>query len=121
MTALAAILAAPSGASLGLEVRGDLVRLGESNVAAMVARPPPGLAPDELEALRATRFEHRNCFLVDPDERQFDRIHVGASCPVTHLPRIAALLKPGGRAVLPCGPSQRVGGSGGARVISRPS
>lgn len=46
-------------------------------------------------------FELRNCFVPDIKGRRFDGIHVGASCPESRVRDLVALLKPGGRLVVP--------------------
>ena len=112
-TALAAILAGPMGSSTGLETRADLRRLGAENLSQLLTGLPgtaPQLTDDDVQALRAARFIHRNCFLADPEDKLYDRIHVGASCPVGYLNRIVAMLKPKGIAVLPSGASGRASG-----------
>ena len=105
MTAIAALLVGPSVPVVGLEVRADLVQYGRANVRAVLDAPAraAALTEDDVAALRAIEFEHRNCFVPDPEDRHFDRIHIGASCPVGYLPQILQLLTVGGIAVLPCG------------------
>ena len=109
MTAIGAVLVGPTGSVLGLEIRSDLVRFGISNIEAFLRSPAvaaaAGLSEDDVRALRAIEIHHRNCFVPDPDARRFDRIHVGASCPVGYLHQLIALLNIGGIAVLPCGAS----------------
>jgi hypothetical protein len=49
------------------------------------------------------KFLVRNCFLPDPEEILYDRIHVGACCPESYLTQLFALLKPKGIIVTPFG------------------
>eukprot|EP01124_Arcella_intermedia_P011555 TRINITY_DN1795_c0_g1_i3.p1 TRINITY_DN1795_c0_g1~~TRINITY_DN1795_c0_g1_i3.p1 ORF type:complete len:303 (+),score=63.44 TRINITY_DN1795_c0_g1_i3:341-1249(+) len=48
-------------------------------------------------------FEKRNVFIADYENRRWDRIHVGASCPQKEKHKLYELLNPGGILVMPIG------------------
>ena len=79
---------------LGLDVREDIVELSQNSVRQWKERNP---GEGELPQLR---FQVRNCFLPDPDNRKWNCIHVGACCPEYRLNFLIELLAPGGRLVV---------------------
>jgi len=87
-------MVSPGGWVLGLEIREDIVEFSRQNVAASSK-----LRGFEFQGY----FENRNCFIPDIEERTFDRVHTGACCPERYLPKLVALLKPGGILVTPSG------------------
>jgi len=95
LTLIGAVLVGKTGIAHGLEVRKDIIQFSEKNCSNWKAKNP--------DVGINLSFELRNCFLVDPEERLWDRIHVGACCPESKLEELFELLKPGGKLVTPYG------------------
>ena len=76
------------------------MEFSESNVSRFVATHPEKRFE---HLLTQVRFFRRNCFIPDPEEMTYDRIHVGANCPEANMPQLIELLNPGGILVTPFG------------------
>jgi len=94
MTALASYLVGEKGHVLGLDIQQDIIHFSIQNVEKCKKKRNVSLN---------CNFENRNCFIPDFENRKFDRIHCGASCPVGVLPKLIDLLNPNGILVTPCG------------------
>jgi protein-L-isoaspartate(D-aspartate) O-methyltransferase len=95
-TAIAGYLVGERGVSHGLDVREDIATFARGNLARLCEAKP------RLRArLARVHFSARNCFLADPEQRTYDRIHVGACCPNSMLPELLRLLRPDGVLVTP--------------------
>lgn len=95
LTLIGSLLVGSSGNALGLDIRQDIINLAEKNISEWKEKHPN----ESFNIL----FELRNCFLVDIEERKFDKIHVGACCPEFRLQYLIDLLLPGGKLVTPYG------------------
>ena len=95
LTLLGSLLVGQTGITHGLDIRKDIIEFAESNCTKWKTKHP--------DKVVNVTFELRNCFLVDPLERRWDRIHVGACCPEFRLNYLYTLLNPGGRLVTPYG------------------
>jgi len=95
-TALAGFLVGPAGISHGLDLHQYIVDFSTDNVTKFCKANP-------MIDLSHVKFFKRNCFLPDPEERKYDRIHVGACCPEAHLHLLIEMLNPGGILVTPYG------------------
>lgn len=93
MTALGGFLVGSTGRSDGLDLLPEFIKFAEDNVRKFCEKSKIDLSN--------VHFEVRNCFVPDVHERLYDRIHVGACCPVTRKDQLVALLKPGGICVTP--------------------
>jgi len=93
MTCLAGYAVGPRGSAHGLDVRQDIVEFAESNKKKFEAKSGIDFSN--------TTFELRNCFITDLEGRTYDRIHVGACCPLYKLTDLQKLLAPGGIMVTP--------------------
>eukprot|EP01129_Flabellula_baltica_P004454 TRINITY_DN1549_c0_g1_i2.p1 TRINITY_DN1549_c0_g1~~TRINITY_DN1549_c0_g1_i2.p1 ORF type:complete len:403 (+),score=81.96 TRINITY_DN1549_c0_g1_i2:286-1494(+) len=91
-TVIAAYLTGPTGSSLGVDIHKHIINFSIKNAQKY-----------EDADWGKVEFELRNCFLPDPLNRTFDRIHVGACCPESHLQQLIDLLNPGGILVTPYG------------------
>jgi protein-L-isoaspartate(D-aspartate) O-methyltransferase len=94
-TALMAYLAGNLGCAVGLDLHQYIIDFSTDNVRKLGKLT--GLV------LENVRFFNRNCFLPDPDDTLYDRIHVGACCPEKHLDHLYKMLKTGGVLVTPFG------------------
>lgn len=92
-TVMCGVLVGPTGSVLGLDIRDDIVQFARRNLARFCESTGMDLSH--------VKFEERNVFLPDPEERKFDRIHCAACVPKAHLAELIALLNPGGRLVTP--------------------
>lgn len=122
LTACGAYLVGRQGMSVGFEVRRECIHMGRDAVRRLTATNaefassacPPG-------------FELQNVFM--PAAKwlgQFDRVHVGASCPPDRLAPLLSLLRPeGGLIVVPVAPNdlrvitKKPNGSVTQKVISQ--
>ncbi|EFN54990.1 hypothetical protein CHLNCDRAFT_134794 [Chlorella variabilis] len=102
LTACGAYLVGRQGMSVGFDVRRECIQMGRDAVRRLAAS-----SPEYASAACAARFELQNIFM--PAARwlgQFDRVHVGASCPPDRLAPLLALLRPeGGLVVVPVAPN----------------
>uniref|UniRef100_A0A6B2L5S9 protein-L-isoaspartate(D-aspartate) O-methyltransferase n=1 Tax=Arcella intermedia TaxID=1963864 RepID=A0A6B2L5S9_9EUKA len=94
MTALGAYLVGPTGKAHGLEILDEAILSSKKSVKALSQQ---GLHLANLS------FEKRNVFIADYENRRWDRIHVGASCPQKEKHKLYELLNPGGILVMPIG------------------
>jgi len=95
LTMMGSFLVGKTGIAHGLEVRKDIIEFSLENIRRWRTAHP--------EYDLNISFELRNCFLVDAEERLWDRVHVGACCPESKLNELYRLVKPGGRLVTPYG------------------
>jgi len=93
-TVMAGYLTGPLGFVHGVDIHKHIIQFSESNYAKYMNEG--GVDMNIL-------FECRNCFLPDPKKRTYDRIHVGACVPESHLSFLQDLLNPGGILVTPYG------------------
>lgn len=96
LTVLGGLLVGPNGVSLGLEIRQDIIELANKNLENWKEQ-------NKEETIEHVNFELRNCFLIDPEDRKWDKIHVGACCPEFRLQYLFDCLNPGGKIVTPYG------------------
>eukprot|EP01120_Amphizonella_sp_Union-15-10_P007828 TRINITY_DN2691_c0_g1_i4.p1 TRINITY_DN2691_c0_g1~~TRINITY_DN2691_c0_g1_i4.p1 ORF type:complete len:458 (-),score=91.86 TRINITY_DN2691_c0_g1_i4:95-1468(-) len=96
-TALCQYLAGPTGVVHGLDIHQYIIDFAESNIKKFLSEAGKGITLDNM------RFYCRNCFLPDPDENTYDRIHVGACVPESHIQFLYDKLKIGGILVAPYG------------------
>jgi len=94
MTALGGYLVGPSGKSHGIDILEEAVSLSKNSLKILIQQ---GLS------LHNVSYEKRNVFIADFENRRWDRIHVGASCPHKEKHRLYELLNPGGILVMPIG------------------
>jgi protein-L-isoaspartate(D-aspartate) O-methyltransferase len=94
-TALAGWLTGPTGFAHGLDIHKYIIEFAEENLRKFTAAT--GIE------LNNVKFFLRNCFLPSVDDIKYDRIHVGACCPQSHLQFLYDLLAPGGILVTPYG------------------
>jgi protein-L-isoaspartate(D-aspartate) O-methyltransferase len=86
-TVMAGYLTGPDGFVHGLDIHKHIIKFAEGNY-----RRYDESGGVDMNIL----FECRNCFLPDPHNRKYDRIHVGACVPESHLEYLQNLLNPGG-------------------------
>jgi hypothetical protein len=84
-----------SGFAYGIDIHQYIIDFANENIKKLTVATNV-----ELPNLQ---FSKRNCFVPDPEELLYDRIHVGACCPESYLTHLYALLKPGGIIVTPFG------------------
>lgn len=94
-TALAGWIVGKTGLAHGLDIRQDIIDFAVNNVKKFSAESGVDLSN--------VHFFLRNCFLPDPNEMAYDRIHVGACCPESCLKDLYHLLAPNGILVTPYG------------------
>ncbi|KAA8497490.1 Protein-L-isoaspartate O-methyltransferase domain-containing protein 2 [Porphyridium purpureum] len=117
LTALAALLAGPSGIVVGIDIEQGTVSFSESNLEWMRQNNPAFSTNPAFAAAAPVRFAQANVFLLDATSASellnggnrdtqpralFDRIHCGAQCTEENLGSIVELLNPGGILVTPC-------------------
>lgn len=101
ITAACAYLAGEDGFCLGLDIHQHIIDFCEKNIKNAQEKENVKLAPIKLM--------NRNCFLPLLDDMKFDRIHVGARCPESHLKYLYDLLNVGGIIVTPYGDQMLIG------------
>eukprot|EP01130_Rhizamoeba_saxonica_P008859 TRINITY_DN358_c0_g1_i2.p1 TRINITY_DN358_c0_g1~~TRINITY_DN358_c0_g1_i2.p1 ORF type:complete len:419 (-),score=64.39 TRINITY_DN358_c0_g1_i2:167-1423(-) len=90
-TGIAGYLTGDKGKVLGIDINPDAVEFAKANVEKLKSK---GM-------YLPVRFENRNVFIPDMENRKWDRIHVGASCPNSKKHELYELLAPGGILVAP--------------------
>jgi len=95
ITAACAYLAGEEGFCLGLDIHQHIIDFCESNIKKVQEK--------ENIKLANIKLMNRNCFLPLLDDMKFDRIHVGARCPESHIQYLYDLLNEGGIIVTPYG------------------
>jgi len=95
-TALCQYLTGPTGEVHGLDIHQHIIEFADANIKKFLALGT-GILIDNL------KFYCRNCFLPDPDDNMYDRIHVGACIPESHIEFLYGKLNPGGILVAPYG------------------
>jgi len=103
VTAALSVLAGKNGSVLGIDIRRDTCEMAKKSVEKLRKS-----SPEFASCAAECKFECLNAFLLRGTSHvgQYDRIHVGASCPPDHLRPIVQLLKPqGGSIVVPVDPS----------------
>lgn len=95
-TALCQYLAGSTGVAHGLDIHQHIIDFAKNNIAQFLALGT-GICLDNI------KFECRNCFLPDPEDNMYDRIHVGACIPESHIQFLYNKLNPGGILVAPYG------------------
>lgn len=122
LTAAGAYLVGRGGMAVGFDVRRECIQMARDSVRQLVANS------QEFAATACpVRFELQNVFT--PAFKwlgQFDRVHVGASCPPDRLAPLVAMLRPeGGLIVVPVAPNdlrvitKRPNGTVTQKVISQ--
>eukprot|EP01124_Arcella_intermedia_P021945 TRINITY_DN3166_c0_g1_i1.p1 TRINITY_DN3166_c0_g1~~TRINITY_DN3166_c0_g1_i1.p1 ORF type:complete len:580 (+),score=70.41 TRINITY_DN3166_c0_g1_i1:34-1740(+) len=100
LTALAGYLTGPGGLVHGLDLFDYIIEFSNQNIKNFLASRPKDAPPIDLSHVH---FFKRNCFLPDPEETKYDRIHVGCCCPESRINYLYDLLKPDGILVTPFG------------------
>ena len=104
VTAMCALLAGSTGHAIGIDIRKDCCDVATKSVARLRE-----LSTEFSTTAAPCEYHHVNAFLLHgtAHEGQYDRIHVGASCPPDHLLPFVRLLKKdvGGMIVVPVAPS----------------
>lgn len=103
VTAALSVLAGKNGSVLGIDIRRDTCEMAKKSVEKLREN-----SPEFASCAAECKFECLNAFLLKGTAHvgQYDRVHVGASCPPEHLRPIVHLLKPqGGSIVVPVNPS----------------
>ncbi len=103
VTAVLSVLTGKNGSVFGIDIRRETCEMAKKSVEKLKETSP------ECDSCAAPcKFECLNAFLLRGTAHmgQYDRIHVGASCPPDHLRPLIQLLNPkGGSIVLPVNPS----------------
>eukprot|EP00884_Botryococcus_braunii_P000682 jgi/Botrbrau1/10614/Bobra.154_1s0005.1 len=104
MAAIGAFIVGSTGRVVGIDVKSKAIELGQQSVRRLLdADPAYGKTACPIE------FEIHNVFLPSLKHRgQYDKIHVGATCPTHMVKALVALLRPGGILVTPVAPSSLV-------------
>lgn len=93
MTVLSAYLAGPTGSCKGIDIHQHIIDFCQKNIKRCEEKT--GQKLDNIKLMKM------NCFLPFPDDEKFDRIHVGACCPESHINKLYDLLNVGGIIVTP--------------------
>lgn len=102
LTACGAMLVGPTGSAVGIDMRQSAIDMATDSVQRLMTDSPTFAA-----VAAPLQFGLHNVFMLNSTHKgQYDRVHVGASCPPRLLPRLLCLLRPeGGMLVTPVAPS----------------
>lgn len=98
INACGAHIVGKAGLSVGIDIRKSATRLAASNIKRLRAS-----SQDFAGQAAACKIELHNVFMPsNKHQGQYDRVHVGASCPPDRLRTLLALLRPeGGKIITP--------------------
>ncbi|KAL3143039.1 hypothetical protein ABBQ38_003315 [Trebouxia sp. C0009 RCD-2024] len=102
INACAAYIVGTTGLSVGIDIRKAAVKLSTSNI-----RRLRSTSQEFATQASSCKFELHNVFMPSIKHKgQYDRIHVGASCPPDRVAALLPLLRPeGGMIVTPVSPN----------------